>query len=179
MPRLALGTPISLAASTSFALPRPNSPCAGANHHLGDDSYVARRSGPGADARQRHACTTTSHSCASGWRRGRRRSRSSAAPRRDPRRFRRLHREGHDAQERARAVAHAGVHRRSGHDLRGRLPDPETAGPGCREDREAAPLRLHRGHRRATCPRSKHGSTVGVHARRDRDDPARVHGAAR
>jgi hypothetical protein len=35
--------PILLAASTSFALPRPNSTVrAGANHHIGDDSYIAK-----------------------------------------------------------------------------------------------------------------------------------------
>jgi antitoxin component YwqK of YwqJK toxin-antitoxin module len=55
MPRLALGLPILLAASTSFALPRPNSAVrSGANHHLGDDSYVAKHGhAPGADARER------------------------------------------------------------------------------------------------------------------------------
>ncbi len=42
MASLRLGLPLLLIASTSFALPRPNSKVrAGANHHLGDDSYVA------------------------------------------------------------------------------------------------------------------------------------------
>jgi len=38
--RFTVALPILLAASTSFALPRPNSHVrAGANHHLGDDSF--------------------------------------------------------------------------------------------------------------------------------------------
>jgi len=41
--RFLLAFPILLAASTSFALPRPNSHVrAGANHHLGDDSFIAK-----------------------------------------------------------------------------------------------------------------------------------------
>jgi hypothetical protein len=50
-----LALPLVLAASTSFALPRPNSHVrAGANHHLGDDSFVARYGHPvDAAARER------------------------------------------------------------------------------------------------------------------------------
>jgi MORN repeat protein len=41
--RWTLALPILLAASTGFALPRPNSHVrAGANHHLGDDSFIAK-----------------------------------------------------------------------------------------------------------------------------------------
>ena len=41
--RFTVAVPILLAASTSFALPRPNSHVrAGANHHLGDDSFVVK-----------------------------------------------------------------------------------------------------------------------------------------
>jgi hypothetical protein len=41
--RFTLALPILLAASTGFALPRPNSHVrAGANHHLGDDSFIAK-----------------------------------------------------------------------------------------------------------------------------------------
>jgi hypothetical protein len=41
--RLTAALPILLVASTGFALPRPNSHVrAGANHHLGDDSFVAK-----------------------------------------------------------------------------------------------------------------------------------------
>lgn len=41
--RFTASLPILLAASTSFALPRPNIHVrAGANHHLGDDSFVAK-----------------------------------------------------------------------------------------------------------------------------------------
>ena len=41
--RVRISLPILLAASTSFALPRPNSKVqSGANHHLGDRSYVAK-----------------------------------------------------------------------------------------------------------------------------------------
>jgi hypothetical protein len=49
------GLPILLIASTSFALPRPNSQVrAGANHHLGDASYIAAYGHPpGAHAGER------------------------------------------------------------------------------------------------------------------------------
>ena len=101
--------------------------------------------------------------------------RARASAREDPRAPRRVHRERYDAEKRSSAVAHAGLHRRRRHDLRGRLLDrADRRPPGRREDRDLASLLVSRGDRGGDAGGARLGRDVGLDARGAVADPTRV-----